>query len=217
MRLMFILLSLSIALATPSHATLIGASLVYEVTAVDSPVDATFDLGDRFTIEFSLEDTTPDTNVSASGSFLGLLTAFSVSADPANTGSWLPTGVFDLGAASNYVTNSFGNSFALQVRGAGFPQGGLGVPFRDIDLNFNWLPGITDPGGPGLTFADHLGVPFDIGQTTDNGPSGIRFVVNDDIFQATLQRVEGPTPVVPEPSTAWLLALGLATLARRRT
>ena len=93
-------------------------------------------------------------------------------------------------------------------------QGGLGVPFFDVSLNFLWPPGITDPGGPGLTFADHLGVPFGAIPLVDSGPQAIRFQVGPDFPEATIERVD--LQPIPEPSAALLLGLGAVALGARR-
>ncbi|MCW8984796.1 MAG: hypothetical protein OQK55_05610, partial [Thermoanaerobaculales bacterium] len=124
---LFLLLSATIC--PPLDAAPIPTSLTVEITSVDPGV-TTIAVGDRFTFDFVVEDSTVDVNAAVgAGTFPGLMTSFTMTADPGNTGTWTPSGTFDLGAASNFVTNAFGDNMTFQVRGTGFPDGGAGIAF----------------------------------------------------------------------------------------
>jgi hypothetical protein len=185
--------------AGAANAALVQGSFSVEVVALD-PGITTVVLGDRFDIDFTVDDAATDDEISSGGGhFPGLLTSFVLTADPGNTGSWAPSGTFDLGAASNFVTNAIGDGYTFQVRGTGFPDGGPGLPFFDIDLNFTWPGDITDS-GIGDSFADQFGGAFDPSQAVLDG-GGIRFQSGP---------IDFPTAMfVPEPSRPLLLAVGL--------
>ena len=146
--------------------------LAVEVTQVDSGITS-LAIGDRFAIALVVNDSVLDTNSSiGGGQFPSLLSSFAMTALPGNTGTWQPSGTFNL-PSSNFVTNAFGNAFTFQLRGSGFPDGGFGLPFFDVDLNFSWLGDITDS-GLGDSFAQQLGTTFDPTRAVLGG-SAIRF------------------------------------------
>ena len=159
----------------PATATARSAGLTVEVTALDPGVTA-IAVGDRFTIAFTVEDSTADTNNgTGAGTFPGLLTSFTMTADPGNAGTWTPSGTFDLGAASNFVTGAFGDNMAFQLRGTGFPNGGAGLTFWDITLGFSWPTDMIDS-GLGDRFAQQLAPgTFGVPPATLMDGSGIRF------------------------------------------
>jgi hypothetical protein len=206
-------LSTAIAISAPAPlaartpAVPINTVLALQVTSV-SPQITQVAVGDRFTIDFTLEDSTVDINGSVgAGTFPGLLTAFSMTADPGNVGAWTPSGAFDLGAASDFVNNAFGDGVTLQVRGGGFPDGAPGWQFHELALGIQFSD-IVDTGS-GETFAQQLlpstfGIPPGV-----FGGGGIRFTDGDDFPAAILQLVVG----VPSTGPGGLLLLTLTLLA----
>jgi hypothetical protein len=140
-------------------------------------------VGDRFEISGVIDQGIFDVNSSVGGGrFPGLVVNFAFAARPLNAGTWNPAGTFDL-AGSNYVTNAFGNNFTFQLRGTGFPDGGPGLPFFDIDLGWLWPGDITDSG-----LNDNFGGQF--GGGTFNWaravlrPSAIRFQAGASDFRS---------------------------------
>jgi len=193
----------------PAAAASVPVGFTVQVSAVDSGVTA-IAVGDRFTISFTVDDSTVDTNNSVGAG------TFPMTADPGNTGTWTPSGSFDLGAASNFVTNAFGDNFTLQVRGSGFPNGGTGMTFLDIDLGFAWPTDLTDS-GLGDTFAQQL-APLTVGvpPATLSSGSGIRFQIPGvGIFTAHIEQVRAGIPMAGPIGLA-LLALALGILAWHR-
>lgn len=204
--LALVLLGTTAALAAP-----VPVSLEFEVTSVDPGVTEVA-VGDRFTMDFVIEDSTTDTASGVgAGQFPGLLTSFDVTADPANTGAWTPSGTYS-SAASNFVTNAFGDNLTLQVRGTGYPDGGAGLTFQDFDLGFGWPPGINDSGS-GDTFAEQLGGTFDLPPAVLRAAS-IRFTDGSDFPAAQLERVREPVRVTAlDRSALIVLSLLLAAVA----
>lgn len=192
-------------LVTTGSAMAAVQNIQFTAYVVDTdPGITAFSIGDEFTFNITLEDSTTDTNASiGAGTFPTLVTSAVVSAFAGNQGSWNPSGTFDQGL-SNFVTNAFGNSFTLQLRGNGYPDGGPGWEFGDFDLNFNWPPGVSDS-GTGDTFLAQLGGPVSIPPATLN--MGIRFTDGDDFPQAVLS-LEPPPRANPVPvSSTWAIAL----------
>jgi hypothetical protein len=177
------------------------------VTIVSRDVGLNFAVGDRFDIALTVDDTVMDTrNDVGAGLFPGLLTAFSMTADPTNLGSWTPSGTFDL-AASNFVTNAFGDNFTFQLRGFGFPSGdALGLPFHDVDISFNWPGDLTDS-GVGDAFGAQFPGGFDFAMASMR-PGAIRFDDGNLGFPSAV--------FVPEPVTALLAPAALVALRRAR-
>lgn len=212
LRRCFFISTLMLLLASPVIAAPINETLIFRVTAVDPGVTAVA-VGDRFTVQFTIEDSVIDTNASTgAGTFPSLVTSFIVTPDPTNSGTWAPTGTFDLGAASNYVTNAFGDGVTLQVRGTGFPDGGAGLTFQDFDLNFGVPFGVTDS-GLGDTFAQQLsGGTIDFNAFLFGG--GLRFTDGQDFPEATFV-IEAPAsaPAVPLSGPAGLAAMALLLVA----
>jgi len=207
-------LSLAVAVwvtgAPPVAAASVPVSFTVQVSAVDPGVTA-IAVGDRFTINFTVDDSTVDTNNSVgAGTFPGLLTSFTMTADPGNTGTWTPSGTFNL-PASNFVTNAFGDNFTFQVVGSGFPNGGTGMTFLDIDLGFAWPSDLTDS-GLGDTFAQQLAPQtFGVPPATLSSGAGIRFQIPGvNIFTAHIAQVQAGPEGIP---MAGLLGLALLALA----
>lgn len=147
--------------------------------------------GDFYEIAYTINQSTTDQNSSiGAGSFPSLATSFSLAARPLNALPWHPTGTFDLGG-SNYVTNAFGDNFTFQMRGSDFPDGGPGLPFFDLDLNWTWPGDIIDSG-----LNDQFAVQF--GTSTFNPhlavlrPSFIRFLVGPGDFRTAVVLPETP-------------------------
>ena len=174
-RAVFLLIGLSASMlpAIPcARAASVPTWLAVEVTQVDAGITS-LAIGDRFAIALVVNDSVLDTNSSiGGGQFPSLLSSVAMTALPGNTGTWQPSGTFNL-PSSNMVTNAFGNAFTFQLRGSGFPNGGFGLPFFDVDLNFSWLGDITDS-GLGDSFAEQLGTTFDPTRAVMGG-SAIRF------------------------------------------
>jgi len=209
-------LALILLWSTSAIGAPVPISLTFEVASVDAGVTE-FAVGDRFTLDFVIEDSTTDTAGSTgAGQFPGLLTSFDATADPANTGAWMPSGAYSSGS-SNFVTNAFGNNLTLQIHGTGYPDGGAGLTFHDFDLGFGWPPGITDS-GTGDTFAEQLGATFALPPAVLGG-SRIRFTDGLYSFPATNlvlvpQALPVPTPVSTLGNMGLiLLALLLAAIA----
>lgn len=190
-------------------AASVPINLTFEVVSVDAGVTE-FDVGDRFTLDFVIEDSTTDTaGGTGGGQFPGLLTSFDATADPSNTGAWMPSGSYS-SVDSNFVTNAFGDNLTFQVRGAGYPDGGAGLTFHDFNLGFGWPPGITDSGA-GDTFAEQLGDTFALPPAVLSVAS-IRFTDGQDFPSANLQLVQQDEPAPATISTldhAGLIMLGL--------
>jgi hypothetical protein len=196
----------SAGLAPAAEATLVPMSLRIEVLFVDAGVTAVA-VGDRFRIELTIDDTAVDDGTTLGGHFPGLLTSFSMTSHPANTGSWEASGVFDLGAASNFVTIANGDAFTFQLHGMGFPDGGPGLPFFDVDIDFTYGADISDS-GMGQTFAEQFPAGFDP-SLAGIGTGRIRFEPTPGSFPAAHFDA-------PEPGAAGLLLAALCLLARRR-
>ena len=149
-----ILLALAFAAASAS-ATLITTKRMLKVTEVDPEITA-IHVGDRFIINFVLNDAATDIQPStATGIFPGLVTSFSMNRHPSSTGTWVPSGTFDLGAEATYATSADLDAMVFTIPGTGFPNGGADLLFENLDLVWDWPPGISDSGS-GQTFAQQL-------------------------------------------------------------
>lgn len=216
-----VLAALALAPGLQSEGAPVSDTITVRVTAVDAGVTSVA-VGDRFTISLTFENATLDTNAAVgAGTFHSLLTAFTVARNPANVGAWAPSGTFDLGAASNYVTNAFGNGVTFQVRGTGFPAGGAGLAFKDFDLGYGF-PDIVDS-GLGDTFAYQLnGTPFTAANYTFFGQ--LRFDDGAGNFPAATLVIDAAQPAEPIPAATHaalavmsLLLAATAALALRRS
>ncbi len=162
--------------APTASGQLVSHSFSVQVVAVDEGITeiAPFDF---YEIAFTINQNVTDPNSSPSaGTFPGLATAFSLAARPLNALPWHPMGTFDLGAASNFVDNAFGNNYTFQVRGSGFPDGGPGLALFDLDLRWTWpgrvAPGRCRPGAPTDPYVRTLPhtVPQSTGSLSLSGP-----------------------------------------------
>lgn len=193
---------IAVFVGVAASATPVPATLTFRVTAVDPGITAVA-VGDRITLQFTVDDSVVDTNAGVgAGTFPSLMTAASGSAAAENSGSWTPSGTFDL-AGSNYVTNAYGDNFTFEMSGTGFPDGGAGLPFLDFDLGFQVPFDLTDS-GLGDTFAQQLGgTPIDFASYFRGG--SIRFEDGIDYKVATLALASDEVPA--------LGGTGLAALA----
>jgi len=200
--------ALVVGLAGAAPAAVVDGAVTIGVTDV-APGIAGIEVGDRFELQLSIDDQDVDTDASVgSGHFENLVPTFAASADPGNAGSWDPSaGIYSM-TSSNFVTNAFGDSFTLQLRGTGFPA--AGAPFVDFDLEFWWPSGIADT-GLGDSFAEQLGLApgaLELASTLVFGR--IRFEDGEDYFEAV---------VTPEPGggvAAAAAALGALAALRAR-
>ena len=131
--------------ATAGDVLLVHHSFSVQVVAVDPGITeiAPFDF---YEIAYTINQSVTDQNNSiGAGTFPALARAFSLAARPLNALPWHPMGTFNL-AGSNYVTNAFGDNYTFQMKGSGFPDGGPGLAFFDLDLNWSWPSGISDSG-----------------------------------------------------------------------
>lgn len=188
------------AASQPSSATAGGVllrsdSIWVTVVAVDPGITeiAPYDF---YRIDYTIDQSIPDENsATVAGRFSGLAAAFSLSARPLNAALWNPAGnAFNL-QGSNYVTNALGDNFTFQMRGIDFPDGGEGLPFYDLDLNFAWPDGITDSG-----LDDQFGIQVGVGglYQPDRAimlPSYIRFRAGPNDYRTALIMPE--TPLLP--------------------
>jgi len=172
---------------------------------VDADDGASFKAGDTFGYSFTFNDATTDTSSSTfNAQFSAGVSAFSLTRDASNTGTWDPaSGTFTVSPIANMNVNANGDSVTLQVRGSGFPDLN-GVPFFDVGLSFGF-GGVYDfvDTGIGQTFAQMAGV------------SPVNFALasfqNAEIRDTSF---EGPTlsasVAVPEPAT--VISLGGAAV-----
>lgn len=195
--------------ALPAGAELHPHSFSVRVISLDPGVTA-IAVGDAFDIGFTVDDSAIDNASSVgAGHFEGLLTSFSMTAHPGNLGSWEPSGVFDLGVESNFVTNAFGDNFTFELRGTGMPGGGSpGLLFLDIDLSWTWPADISDS-GLGDTFGEQFEGGFDPALASLR-PGGVRFI------SGTLEIPQATFVELPEPGLGFLLLAALAAARRVR-
>jgi len=160
---------------------------------VDADDGASFKAGDTFGYSFTFNDATTDTSSSTfNAQFSAGVSAFSLTRDASNTGTWDPaSGTFTVSPIANMSVNANGDSVTLQVRGSGFPDLN-GVPFFDVGLSFGF-GGVYDfvDTGIGQTFAQMAGV------------SPVNFAL------ASFQNVSASV-AVPEPAT--VISLGGAAV-----
>jgi hypothetical protein len=172
---------------------LIHSSFSVQVVAVDEGIDQ-IALNDFYEISYTINQSVTDQNSSiGAGTFPGLATAFSLAARPLNALPWHPMGTFDV-AGSNYVTNAFGDNFTFQVKGSGFPNGGPGLSFFDLRMNWSWPDDLIDSG-----LGDQFGVQLGSGTGIFDParaimrPSFIRFLSESGDFVTATILPETPT------------------------
>jgi hypothetical protein len=176
--------------ARAGDVVLIHHSFSVTVVAVDDGITEIVPT-DFFEIGYTIDQSVTDHNSSiGAGSFPALAVSFSLAARPLNAGTWHPMGTFDL-AGSNYVTNAFGDNFTFQMRGNGFPSGGPGLTFFDLDLNWKW-PGNISDSGLNDEFAQQFGGGTFNPARAVMGPSFIRFLAGPSDFRTALIMPETP-------------------------
>jgi PEP-CTERM motif len=169
---------------------LVHHSFSVTVVAVDAGITEIVP-SDFFEIAYTIDQSVTDHNSSVgAGSFSALAVSFSLTARPLNAGTWHPMGTFDL-AGSNYVTNAFGVNFTFQMRGNGFPNGGTGLPFFDLDLNWKWPGNISDSGLNDEFVQQFGGGTFNPARAV-LGPSSIRFLAGPGDFRTAMILPETP-------------------------
>jgi len=177
--------------ASAGDVLLVHHSFSVQVVAVDEGITeiAPFDF---FEIAYTIDQSVTDQNSSiGAGTFPALAVSFSLAARPLNAGSWHPMGTFDR-AGSNYVTNAFGDNYTFQMRGSGFPNGGPGLTFFDLDLNWTWPDDITDSGLNDQFVAQFGGGLFNPARAVMR-PSFIRFLAGPGDFRMATILPETPT------------------------
>lgn len=202
-------LALAVA-AVPASAALVETNTTLVVVAAD-PELSEFAVGDRFGLTFTLDDAVADVSASANtGSFPALVTAWSMSADPSNLGSWQPSGSAN-GPGGSYTSDAVADSLLFEIGGSGFPDGGPTSPWVGFGAVVAWPNGITDS-GLGDTFAHQLGAPFGI----PPGSLTLQILFEGDGGQFRIVELvvgSGPSPLeVPTISTIGLVLLGLLLL-----
>ncbi len=191
--------------ARAGDVVLIHHSFSVTVVAVDDGITEIVPT-DFFEISYTIDQSVTDHNSSiGAGSFPALAVSFSLAARPLNAGTWHPMGTFDL-AGSNYVTNAFGDNFTFQMRGSGFPSGGPGLAFFDLDLNWRWPGNISDSGLNDEFVQQFGGGTFNPARAV-MGPSFIRFLAGPSDFRTALIVPETPRWPAITMSTVSLMQL----------
>lgn len=202
--------------AASISAVPIESTVELEVTFVE---DGITDLvvGDKYLLNFTIEDSVADTNATGNGAYPNLVTSWSMAANISNLGTWAPSGTPDL-TGGNYVTNSFGENGTFEIAGSLYPDGGAGLPFDVFDFYFDW-PQDIDAAGAGGSFADHLVTPFGIPPA--DPLLTLRFALageRGDFVVAELQPAQDNALEIPTLShwAMLLMVTGLGVLGLRR-
>lgn len=185
-----------------AHAAMI--TVAGELT-VTSDFGLAFKTGDTFAYSFQIDDQATDTDSGTSvGRFNAAVTAFSMTAGNANTGTWNPAaGTFVVAPVKNFATNSISDQVTVQATGSGFPAIN-GQAFFDVDLTFGFAGerNFVDA-GLGETFAQVVGVsPLDFSTITSSFAE-----IRDENFSSPSLTL---SVVVPEP--AGVLLTGMAAV-----
>lgn len=212
--------SVGVALLLASSSVLRAAEIVTSVTVeVTSthPALTNIDVGDRFDVTFTVDDSTVDSNASGdSGLYPELVKQFSMTAHTQNSGSWLPSGTTnpELG---DYSSSDALDRLTLQIGGSGYPDGG-GISWEGFVAYIHWPSGELVDTGAGETLSEQLGAPFGI----PPGELDLRILFVDirrvAAFEARLEVVETSIVEMPTASTWALIALAalLASFGLRR-
>jgi len=200
-----LIIGLTLVVVSAGQATLLSYQGTFEINT--SPISEIVS-GDTFAFTFTYDDAITDNSVITNhGSFSGALTAFSLTAEAGNAGTWDPSGgIFTLPGS---VTTSAARVIFLAL-GTGFPHLNMTGTFSNAQLSFNGIP-ITDTGG-GQTLADQLGGPLSGDLSTFTSTEGAIAIFFGPRATGSLTSFSA----VPVPTTLILFVTGLIGLAGYR-
>jgi len=170
-------------------------------TQATSTVGASIVTGDMFNWSFTLDldSTATGSNGYGGGSFNNAVTAFTLSADSGNVGTWSPAGVnWVISPVKNLATNAGGDQMSFQIQATNAPPIDS-IAFYDLGITLDWDPSEVDvqpvSGTPSLgttlgTFSPDLTAATYYFELRDTNYSSANFVV----------------PSVPTPSGSTLTA-----------
>lgn len=123
----------------PAHA---GNNVVVSGTAeATSSIGPSIAIGDSFTFSYTLN---LDSTATGGSTFNNAVTSFSLTAHPANVGTWSTSGInWVITPVKNLVTNQNGDQLTLQVQALNAPQIN-GVNFFDLGITIDWAPAVVD-------------------------------------------------------------------------
>jgi hypothetical protein len=202
-----LILTLACLAVGSANASLVTMTGTLTVTSSSYPEMLTNDL---FHFVLTYDDSVTDANAgTTSGTFSNALTAFSLTRDASNVGSWNPSGgTFSLPAEIATVSTS--TSMIFTVDGSGFPT--LDGNTLDKFQVFIPLLALSDTGS-GQTLAQQLGA------TPTFNPLGSQGTfLEAGSGNANFDVIAFGLPGVPEPAAWTLTTLGgaLLFLAKRR-
>lgn len=200
---------------------------VFEVSYTLPPLPFTgftdeFAIGDQFNFRFSIDDSIVDSSaVSNFGNFEdSVMTGFSLTRNPANTGTWDPGGG-TVGATNKITTLDAASvdkvSVFLQDSLSGFPDAG-GKEMILISFVFNGQTGLLNDTGSGMTLAQLANGALDLTSFTEASDESL-LGFEQDGEQVSVRGTISNFSIVPIPATAWLFGsglIGLSALARRK-
>ncbi|MCP4006496.1 MAG: PEP-CTERM sorting domain-containing protein [bacterium] len=203
MRLLVLAMSVAFALAiSQAHATPLnfsGSFSIDDVGGFSTPLDIV--VGDIFLFNMTIEDSTLDSEYAGPVSFINAITQFSLTASTTNQGSFDPRSlVVDEGNISNdgqfLVFDLYFDPTGLYF---------LGINLPDV-LTWNQEPGAF------YSLSDSLSTPIDTAFCVGCGTSIDWHFHDGGRALGRLTAFSGGV-LVPEPSSAVLLLLGLAGLS----
>lgn len=146
-RMAIALTAVLVGLTLSSAPAQAANTLVVSGTAqATSSVGSSIVSGDTFTWSFTLnlDSTTTKTNINDADTFNNAVTAFTLSSDSNNVGTWSPSGVtWLISPIMNLVTNSISDQLTLQVQASNAPQIDR-YDFFDLGITLDWAPGVVD-------------------------------------------------------------------------
>lgn len=123
----------------PAHAA--NTVQVSGTAQATSAAGASIAVGDSFSWSFTLN---LDSTATGGSTFNNAVTAFTMSADSGNVGTWTPAGVsWVISPVFNLVTNAASDQMTLQVQAATAPPIN-GVGFFDVVITLDWPAGVVD-------------------------------------------------------------------------
>jgi len=123
----------------PAHAA--NTVQVSGTAQATSAAGASIAVGDSFSWSFTLN---LDSTATGGSTFNNAVTAFTMSADSGNVGTWTPAGVsWVISPVFNLVTNAGSDQLTLQVQAASAPPIN-GVGFLDVVITLDWPAGVVD-------------------------------------------------------------------------